>query len=47
MKELFGGADAEAGGLFAMKWAQAHEVGTALFQLDITAHHFDHVDAGK
>jgi hypothetical protein len=47
MEKLFGGADAETGGLFAMKRAQPHEVGPALFQLDVAAHHLDHIDAGK
>jgi hypothetical protein len=44
VEELFGGADAEAGGFFAVKGAQAHEVGAALLELDVLAHHLDHVD---
>ena len=30
-----------------MKGAQPHVVGAALFELDVLAHHLDHVDAGK
>jgi hypothetical protein len=43
--ELLGRADAEAGRLLAMKRAQPHEIGAALFELHVAADHFDHVDA--
>jgi hypothetical protein len=43
--ELLGRADAERGRLFAVKGAQPHEVGAALFELHIAAHDIDHVDA--
>jgi len=41
--ELFRGADAEGGRFFAMKRAQAHEVGAAFFELHIAADDIDHV----
>ena len=41
--ELLGGAHAEGGGFLAMKWAQTHEIGTAFFQLDMSAHNVHHV----
>jgi hypothetical protein len=47
MEKLFGRADAEAGGFFAVKGAQAHEVGAAFLELHVFAHDFDHVDAGQ
>ena len=34
VKKLFGGADCEAGGFFAMKWTKPHKVSTAFFQLN-------------
>ena len=43
MKKLFGRTDRETGGFLAMKWAQAHEVGAAFFELDIAAHHLHDV----
>ena len=45
--ELFGGAHTERGRLFTMKGTQPHEIGTALLQRDIAAHHVDDVNAGK
>ena len=47
VEKLFGRTDGEAWRLFTMKRAQSHEVGAALFQLDITANHLYHVNAGK
>ena len=44
--ELLGGADAERGGFFAVKRAQAHEVGPPFFELHVAAHHLHHVNAG-
>ena len=46
MEKLFGGADCETGGFFAMERAQAHEVGAAFFELDIAAHHLHDINAG-
>ena len=45
MKKLFARADREGGGFFAMKRAQAHEIGAAFFQAHIATHHFDNVGA--
>ena len=45
--ELLGGADTEGGRFFSVKRAQAHEVGTAFFQLHIAAHHVDNINAGQ
>jgi len=42
--ELLGRADSEAGRFFVMERAQAHEVGAALFQLDVAADDIDDVD---
>ncbi len=47
VEKLFGGADAETGGFFAVKRAQAHEVGAAFLELHVLAHDVDHVDAGQ
>jgi hypothetical protein len=30
-----------------MEWAQAHEIGAAFFQLDITSHNLHDVNAGE
>ncbi len=45
--ELLGGADAEAGRLFAVEGAQPHEVGAALLELHIAADDLHHVGAGE
>ena len=45
--ELLGRADAERGRFFAVEGAQPHEVGAALLERDIAAHHLDHVHAGE
>jgi hypothetical protein len=45
--ELLAGADRKAGRLFAVKGAQAHEVGAAAAQLDVPAHDIDDVGARK
>lgn len=42
--ELLGRADGEARGLFAMERTQPHEIGAALFQLDVAPNHIDDVD---
>ncbi|MCY1536030.1 hypothetical protein D9M68_714670 [compost metagenome] len=43
--ELLGRADAERRRFFAVERTQPHQVGSAFFQLDVAAHHVDHVDA--
>ena len=43
--ELLGWTDGEARRLFAMERAQTHQIGAALLQLHIIAHHVDDVDA--
>ena len=43
--KLLGRADRERGRFFAMKRAQAHEVGAPFFELHIAAHDFHHVSA--
>ena len=47
MEKLFGWTDRERGGFLAVERTQAHEVGAAFFELDIAAHHLDHVNAGE
>ena len=47
VKKLFAGADGEGRRFFTMKWAQAHEIGAAFFELHVAAHDVDHVDARK
>ena len=43
--ELFGRTDAERRRLFPVKWAQAHEISTAFFQLNMPPDHFHYVGA--
>ena len=45
MVELLGGTHGKRRGLFVVKRAQPHQVGTALLQLDVLAHHIDNIDA--
>ena len=44
MEELLGGTDREGGRFLSVEGAQAHEVGATLLELDVLAHHLDHVD---
>ena len=45
--ELLARADRKTRRLFAMKRAKAHQIGAALFQLHMAAHHIGDVDARK
>ena len=45
--KLFGRANAEGRGFFAVERAQSHEVRATLFELDVATHHFDHIDTGQ
>ena len=46
MKKLFGGADCETRGFFAVKGAKSHEICAAFFQLDEAANDLHHIYAG-
>ena len=47
VEKLLARTDRERGRFLAVKGAQPHVVGAALFQLNIPAHHLNHIGAGQ
>ena len=43
--KLLGRTDGKTGGFFVMEGTQSHEVRAAFFQLHVTPHHVDDIDA--